>query len=331
MALNLTPQFHEADARYRAATTPEERLAALEDMWRELPKHKSSEKMQGELKKKLSAARKAVQQGGKKTTAKTNPFTIPRTGAGQVVLLGTPNVGKSSIVGGLTNAHVKIAEYPFTTALPLPGMVAFEDIQIQLIDTPPVTAEHVPAGFAGLWRSADALLVVADLASDTVLEDVDTCLNLLSERNVELTDGRRMHPTEAGEPLRVPGLVLANKSDVPSALDALDVLRELIGERVTIEPLSTHDPEQVDQLPALLFRLIQVIRVYAKPQGRKPDLSDPFVVPMGSDVHNLAHIVFRGSENRVRSARLWGQGVADGQNVHLDHVLHDKDVVELHT
>jgi len=79
----------------------------------------------------------------------------------------------------------------------------------------------------------------------------------------------------------------------------------------------------------LLFDLIQIVRVYAKPPGKKPDLDDPFILPAGSDVHALAHKVYRGLENQVRSARLWGRGVIDGQNVHLDHVLHDKDIVEL--
>jgi ribosome-interacting GTPase 1 len=331
MAANLTPQYHEAEAKYRAATTPEEKLAALEEMWRELPKHKSSEKLQADLKKKLSAARKAVQQGGKKGPSRADPFCIPKPEGGQVALIGAPNVGKSSIVGGLTHAHVNIAEYPFSTPLPLPGMVHYEDIQIQLIDTPPVTAEHVPAGFPGLWRLADGLIVVGDLASDSVLEDVETCLDHLTERNIELTDGPREPPEDAESDLKVPGLVLANKIDMPGAGDNLDLLREFFGERARIEPFSTVDEEYLARLPQLLFEMVRVIRVYAKPPGKKPDLGAPFVLSLGSDVHELARKVYRGLEERVRSARLWGHGVADGQNVHLDHVLHDKDIVELHT
>lgn len=331
MTLNLTPQYREADAKYRAAKTPEEKLAALEEMWRELPKHKSSEKMQAELKKKLSATRKTLQEGGKKGTSKTDPFYIPKTGAGQIALIGTPNVGKSSIVGGLTHAHVKIAEFPFTTPLPLPGSVLYEDIQIQLIDTPPVTAEHVPPGFPGLWRSADALIIVADLDGDSVLEDVETCLNHLAERHIELIDGARERPSEPGATLKVPGFVLANKMDLPGAADNLEILRELFGARVRIEPSSTHDESQLARLPELLFKLIRVIRVYAKPPGKNPDLDKPFILPLGGDVQALARKVFHGQEDRVKSARLWGHDVVDGQQVHLDHVLHDKDIIELHT
>ena len=308
----------------------EHKLAALEEMWRELPKHKSSEKMQAELKKKLSVARKALQQTDKKGPAKVDPFHIPKSGAGQIALVGTPNVGKSSIVGGLTKAHVKIADYPFATAVPLPGSVPYEDVQIQLIDTPPVTAEHVPAGFPGLWRSADALIVVSDLSSDSVLEDVETCLSHLAERLVELTVGLRVRPDGAGAMLLVPGLLLANKIDVPGASDNLEMLREFFGARVRIEPLSTRDADQMARLPELLFELIHVIRVYAKPPGKKPDLDAPFVLPVGSDVHELARKVYHGSDHPVKSARIWGHSVADGQHVHLDHVLHDKDVIELH-
>jgi len=330
MAVNLTPQYHEAEAKYRAAKTPAEKPAALEEMWRELPKHKSSEKMQAELKRKLSAARKATRESGKKGPARVDPFCIPKSGAGQIALIGTPNVGKSSLVGGLSNAQVKIADYPFATSRPLPGMVPYEDIQIQLIDTPPVTAEHVPPGFPGLWHLADALIAVADLSSDSVLEDVETCLNHLAERHVEVADGPRAHPAEPGAMLRVPGLVLANKIDVPGSGDNLEMLREFFGAPVRIEPLSTRHAGQMARLPELFFELIRVIRIYPKPPGTKPDLDDPFVLPAGSDVHELARKVYRGFDHRVKSARIWGHGVADGQNVHLDHVLHDKDIIELH-
>jgi ribosome-interacting GTPase 1 len=330
MAANLTPMYLEAEARYRAAKTPEDKLAALEEMWRELPKHKSSEKLQAELKKKLSAARKAVQAGGKKGATRVDPFHIPKTGAGQIVLVGTPNVGKSSIVGGLSKAHVKITDYPFGTPSPVPGSVPYEDIQIQVIDAPPVTADHVPPGFPGLWRTADALIVVADVSSDSVLEDIETCLDLLAQRNIELVDGPRELPQEAGATLKVPGLVLTNKIDIDGASEKLEMVRELFGARVRIEPVSTTDPERLARLPELFFKLIRVVRIYAKPPGHKPDLEEPFVLAAGSDVHELARKVYRGHDRKIRSARGWGHGLADGQNIHLDHILHDGDIVELH-
>jgi len=209
-------------------------------------------------------------------------------------------------------------------------MATHEDVQIQLVDTPPVTAEHVPPGFAGLWRSTDVVLVVADLASDTVLEDAEVCLNHLAERHIRLVDGPRALPEEPDDPLQVPGFVLGNKLDLPEARDNLELLRELLGEKVRIEVLSAHSPEELGRLPLMLFELLRVIRVYAKPPGKPPDLTDPFVLHYGADLHDLARKVYRGLEHNIKFARIWGAGVADGQQVHLDHVLQDKDVVELH-
>ena len=300
-------------------------------MWRELPKHKSSEKMQAELKKKLSATRADIQKGGKKSAGKLDPFAIPKAGAGQIVCLGPPNGGKSSIVGALTKAHVKIAEFPFSTALPLPGMVTFEDVKFELIDTPPITAEHVPPGFAGLWRSADALLVVVDLASDALLEDAEMCLNHLNERHIELTDKPACALSRAPDAVqKKTGIVLANRLDAPTAADNLELLREFFAARVHIEPLSTRDPTDIARLPRLLFDLLGVIRVYAKPPGKKIEQTDPFVLHGGATVHDMARKVHRGMAEHVKSARIWGETVFDGQNVQLDHVLHDMDTVELH-
>jgi ribosome-interacting GTPase 1 len=191
--------------------------------------------------------------------------------------------------------------------------------------------DHVPPGSPGLWRLADGLIVVADLSSDSVLDDVECCLGHLAERRIEMTDGPRQRPTDLGEAVKVPGFVLANKMDVPGAEDKLAMLRELLEARVRIEPFSTRDEGRMAWLGETLFKLVRAIRVYAKPPGKKPDLDEPFVLDTGSDIHELARKVYRGLENRVRSARLWGHGVADGQNVHLDHVLHDKDIVELHS
>ena len=126
------------------------------------------------------------------------------------------------------------------------------------------------------------------------------------------------------------GLMLANKVDAPGASDRFEMLREMFSERVRIEPMSTNSADDMARLRKLLFRLLRVIRVYAKPPGKKPDLDDPFVLPLGKDVLALARKVYHGQEDRVRSARIWGHGVVDGQQVHLDHVLHDGDIVELH-
>ncbi len=328
MAANLTPQYLDAEERYKSAQTAEERLAALEEMFRLIPKHKASEKMQAELKRKISAARKdaAHEASHGKTGAKLDPFHIPKSGAGQIVLIGTPNVGKSSLVAAVSHAAVKVADYPFSTALSVPGMVTFEDVQIQLVDTPPITSDHVAAGFPGLWHACDALLVVVDASTDALLDDAETCLRHLAERHLALAPSAG----GVGELRLKRGLMLVNKRDAAGATERLAALREFFGSRSRIQAISAHDASDIAGFPELLFELLNVIRVYAKPPGKKADETAPFILPAGSTVHALAAHVHRGMAEHLHSARIWGTSLFPGQNVQLDHVLHDKDTVELH-
>lgn len=329
MPANLTPDYQKADQRYREATTPAEKLAALEEMLRTLPKHKGTEKMQAELKRKISAARETV-TATKKGGGGKDPFHIPRQGAGQVLLAGAPNVGKSSIVGALTKAPVKIAEFPFTTHEPVPGMAHYEDVPIQLVDTPPITAEHVPPGFFGAAHNADALAVVVNLAADSLLEDADLVLGKLRDRPVRLMSRPVLPPAEPGGAPCKRGLVIATGLDVPGASDNMPLLRELVDPEVQIVPVSAASGENLDELMRQLFHLLHVLRVYAKPPGKPPDKSAPFILPIGSTVMDLANHIHKDVAASFKHARVWGEGVFPGQQVHQDHVLHDKDVVEIH-
>lgn len=329
MPANLTPDYQKADQRYREATTPAEKLAALEEMLRTLPKHKGTEKMQAELKRKISAAREAV-TASKKGGGGKDPFHIPRQGAGQVLLAGAPNVGKSSIVGALTKAPVKIAEFPFSTHEPVPGMAHYEDVPIQLVDTPPITAEHVPPGFFGAAHNADALAVVVNLAADSLLEDADLVLGKLRDRPMRLMSRPVLPPVEPGGAPCKRGLVIATGLDVPGASDNMPLLRELVDPEVQIVPVSTASGENLDELMRQFFHLLHVLRVYAKPPGKPPDKSAPFILPIGSTVMDLANHIHKDVAASFKHARVWGEGVFPGQQVHQDHVLHDKDVVEIH-
>src|SRR5262249_51463398 len=123
MAVNLTPQYLEAEAQYKKAQTAEERLEALKRMWALVPKHKASEKLQAELKTKLSEAREEVEREKRSPKKGGVSYKVPRQGAGQYVLLGAPNAGKSLLVTRLTRATPEVAAYPFTTREPVPGMI----------------------------------------------------------------------------------------------------------------------------------------------------------------------------------------------------------------
>lgn len=336
MALNLTPDYFEADRKYRQAQTPEEKLAALEEMLRTIPKHKASEKKQADIKRRISELREAPK---KKKGAVVDPYHIPPQGGGQCLLFGLPNSGKSSIVGCLTKAVVKITDFPFGTALPVPGMAYHEDVPIELVDLPPVTPEHLPPGMLGAIRNTNVLLLVVDLAADSVLEDVDALLNILRVHGLQWDrTGGGAEAAHADDETADPGLavgphalIVCNKCDLPAAAANLAVLKELRTCPPPMIPVSALTGEGLKEMLAHVFHLLGVIRVYAKPPGKPADKEKPFVLPVGSTVGELARTIHKDIADHLKYARIWGEQVFNGQQVHATHVLADRDVVELHT
>lgn len=332
MAVNQSPMYMKAEERYRSASTAAEKLAALEEMFRLVPKHKSSEKLQAQIKQKLKAAREEMQQGkAKGGAAHRDVFAVPKQGAGQVVLLGAANVGKSSIVGALTEAKVEIADFPFSTHGAVPGMALFEDAPIQLVDMPPVVEGHAQPGMMGAYRAADVILVVVDLSAIDLLDQFEQPLALLAERNLKPVSQPTLEFDEdeaAALPKRV--LVAANKCDTPGAASNFEGLREIVGGNLKMLPISARTREGLDVMMATLFELLHVIRIYAKKPGKPADLKDPFILTKGGTVQDMAYMIHRELADGLKTARVWGTQVHGGQQVHHTHVLADKDVVELH-
>ena len=325
MPANLTPEYEKAEKRHREATTDEERLAALREMLRAIPKHKGTEKMQADLKRRISQFRKVA---GKKTASKgPDPFHIPKGGAGQVILVGPPNVGKSMLAAATTNAPVKVADYPYATAVPLPGMWRYEDAQIQLIDTPPVTADHVPAGLMSTIRSSEAICIVVDLATEP-LAQAELALDLLTGRGLVLRSVPRAQ-LDPGDRNQRSGLLVANKSDLVSP-ETVVALRDLYADRLEVWPVSAATGEGLEALRERVWQLLSVLRVYTKKPGQPPENEHPFTLPIGSTIEDLAREIHRELPETMRSARIWGGGRFDGQHVHRTEVLRDKDVVEIH-
>ncbi len=330
MPANLTPEYEKADLRYRHAASDEERVAALEEMLAVIPKHKGTEKMQAELKRRLSQLRKAEQ---KSTHGKgPDPFHVPKGGAGQVVLIGPPNTGKSSLLAATTHADAKVADYPFTTTVPLPGMWHQADVQLELVDTPPLAPGHVPPGLLGTIRGADVVGVVVE-AGEAAFEQVEQVLDILRARGLTLRSVRQ-DLLPAGDAAQRPGLLIANKSDAadPQSLDALRSLYGTPGTGASLEvvAISARLRQGLDELFSRLWELLARIRVYTKQPGRPPDLHKPFVVPLGATVADLALQIHRDLPGRMKFARLWGHSRFEGQQVHKTEVLRDRDVVEIH-
>ena len=329
MAVNLTPQYHEAEDEYRRAQTAEDRLACLQQMWKEVPKHKASEKLQAELKQKISEAKKEAEQERKAPKKVGVSYKIPRQGAGQIVLIGPPNAGKSQLLTKLTKATPEVAAYPFTTREPYAGMMDWEDARVQLVDTPPVTADFLEPYLGSLIRAADACLFVIDLADDDGPFAAEAVLEKLAGVKTVLTG---TPPADPPDPTVYYSrtLLAANKLDAEGAEDRLSIAREMFGDRFPIHAFSATVGTGLEELRTAVYRWLNVIRIYAKAPGKPADRAAPFTVPVGSTVHEFAGRVHQDFLETLKSAKIWGTGVFDGQSVGREHVLHDKDVVELH-
>ena len=326
MPANLTPQYLEADRRFKEAKTPEEKLAALEEMLAVIPKHKGTEHLRGDLKRRLAKLKADAEQARKKRGGFS--VAVEREGAGQVVLVGGPNVGKSALVATLTNAATEIADYPFTTRRPIAGMMPFVNVQIQLVDLPAVSPAYMEPWVPSLVRVADLVLLVADLASPAVLEDVEYVLDLLTRSKVKLVgpgEALGMDPSWAVKR----ALLLGNKSETPSAEESWEVLQAsypgLPGLLV-----SAKAGLGLEALRRAIYDGLAIVRVYSKPPGKEPSMQAPVVLPRGSTILDMAESIHKDFARHLQYARVWGSTRFSGQRVQQDYVLQEGDVIELH-
>lgn len=326
MPANLTPEYRRAEQRYRAARTVDEKIAALEDMLRVMPKHKGTDHLQADVKARIATLRK---ESSKKEARGGFSYIIPREGAGQVALAGPPNAGKSSLVRSLTHATPAVGDYPFTTREPTPGMMAFEDIAFQLVDLPPLSEQHVEPWVFDLVRRADLVWVVA--SGLDALDGFDQVRGVLEARHIGLYPAGSAPASEA-VPLELKKAMLVltglDKVDVAGAIDVVD---ELLERRWPLVAVSSASGAGLDDLKRKTFDALEIVRVYTKQPGKPPDRSAPFTLPRGATVAELAQRVHKDLLASMKFARVWGPRVFDGQAVQKDHVLAEGDVVEIHT
>ncbi len=321
MPANLTPEFIKARARFFKATTTEEKLAALEDMQSTIPKHKGTEKMRADIKRKIARLGDADIRA--KKGHGSGHDNIPKEGAGQAVLVGPPNSGKSSLVAALTNAKPEVAEYPFSTLVPIPGMMKFEDVGIQLVDLPPLSDEYTEPWVYNLIRAADIVILVLSLDEIDLLDEyLGDLRRMLSERHLELA-------TEAAvgeERVRIlPTRIALTKADALPG--AAELLAELPFPGVV---MSVASGEGLDDFRRMIFDALHVLRVYTKLPGKKPDLAEPYTLPAGATVLDAVRTVHRDFADHLKYVRVWGSGRFDGQQVPSDHRLADGDIIEIH-
>jgi uncharacterized protein len=326
MPANLTAAYRTAEAAFKSAVTREEKLAALEEMLRALPKHKGTEKMQAGLRSRISRLRKEPAQ--KKGGARAPSHRIPREGAGQVVLVGAPNAGKSSLVAHLTAARPEVAPYPMTTREATPGMMAYGDIAFQLVDLPPLCDEYVESWVYDLVRGGDLAWVVVSL--DEPLEGLETAERLLGAKAIQPIPASSEPPADPRPGWTyLPALLVVTAADRPGARDDLTALEELTERTWRPIGVSVVSDEGMKELGDRTFEALDIIRVYTREPGHEPDLEHPFTLPRGATVAKLARAIHADIAERLKWARIWGPSAFEGQRVTGEHVLEDGDVVEI--
>ncbi|MFO0947463.1 MAG: TGS domain-containing protein [Planctomycetota bacterium] len=329
MPANLTPQYSKAEEEYRRAQTAEEKVVCLERMLQLIPKHKGTEKLQADLKTKLKETRDEVTEEKKTSAKKGKSARLPRQGAGQVILVGAPNSGKSRILAELTHAKPEVAPYPFTTRELMPGMMPWEDVVVQLVDTPPITDAHFESAILSLVRSADAVLLCMDGSSDDAPDQTHEVLRQFEARKTVL-DNLSGFKEDDFSVVHVKSLLVVTHADDPGCPARLEYYREAYPHSLRTLLVELERADSITELRDEIYRLLGVIRVYTKPPGRPADMTLPFTLPIGGTVEDLATKVHRDLAAKLKFAKVWGDGAHDGQSVGPEHVLFDKNVVELH-
>ncbi len=328
MPANLTPAYYKAQERYRASSEPREQLAALKEMLQLIPKHKGTEHMQADLKKRIKEANAALKRG--KGQRRGPSYAVPSGGYPQVVVVGAPNAGKSALVAALTGTELDVAPYPYATRVPHPAMMPFENARVQLVDMPPIAAEHMEPWIGGIARTADALVVVIDLAAADVLEGYEGVVAQLERHKLclgDLPEKRRDSVGWVGKRT----LLAAAKCDVLDAAGTLEAFVELTGETFVTVPVSTSSGEGLETLRRAIWDMLDLVRAIPKPPHEPPDFDDPILLPRGGTVLDMARVVHRDVAATLKEVRVWNcADHADGQWIGADHVVADSEIFELH-
>jgi ribosome-interacting GTPase 1 len=323
MPANLPPQYREVEKEYREVKTPSEKIELLKKMLAIMPKHKGTDKLQADLRSKISKLNKISQQKPPKKEQESLSH-IDKRGAGQVILVGKPNAGKSQIISGLTNANSPVTPYPFATRKPVVGMMGFEDAKIQLIDTLSITKSFMETWLPQLIREADIVAIVVDLAEEDALEQVEEITGVLSSEGIICLKNEKEETLQSKK-----CILIGNKNDAPQSETRFNVLNELYkGKFTSILSISALQ-ENWGNLKEEIFYALDVIRIYTKAPGKPFKKEEPFIVGKGASVHEIATSVHKDFTN-LKFARLWDEGNYSGQRVERSHVLKDKDILELH-
>ncbi|GIX03210.1 MAG: GTP-binding protein [Planctomycetaceae bacterium] len=330
MPANLTPQYQKAEEAYRRAQTTQERLEALETMLQLVPKHKGTEKLQADIKTRIKEVRLELEAERKAPRVVGKTYRFPRQGAATLVIVGAPNAGKSRLLKELTHADPIVADYPFSTREPLPGMMAWQDVSVQLIDTPPITPEHFEPYLLNLVRTADGALLVFDGSNDEAPEQTLHVWEQLRQRHTLLSDHTGLDANDFSL-VHVRTLLVVTHADDPDVSTRLEFFHDCAPQRFAECLVELSKAADRERLRDTIYRFTNTIRVYTKAPGKPADWNAPYTLPAGSTIEDLAAKIHRDLAEKVKSARLWRDGQSDPHIVGREFPLQDRDLVELHT
>jgi len=326
MPANLPPQYFEAEKRFRSGRTPEEKIEALEEMLAIMPKHKGTDKLKALLRERISKLRDQSQK--KKGTAKyRGAYNIDKEGALQVIVIGPPNTGKSSLIVATTNASPMVADFPHTTHKPTAGMVQYENIQFQLIDTPPLSNEYSDPALNDMIRRADLVIILLDILANP-LEQLEMVMNNLHSARI-YSDRCPLPEDLPKSPFVKTMLIALNKMDSGADEELLELFRDLSKTQIATIGISVGNGTHIQALWDVVFSLSRLVRVHTKKPGKAPDMKAPFVVMEGTSLEELAEKIHKDLIAKIKYAKVWGKNVRDGQMVQRDYIFADGDIVEM--
>ncbi len=306
MPANLPPQFHEISQKVKEAEKVEEKISLLEELLAITPKHKGTEKVQAEIKAKIAKLKK---KKPKKSKSEISYF-IPKEGAAQIVLVGPANSGKSSLLNVLTEAETKTGAYPFTTQTLKPAMMPYQNILIQLIDTPPLTKDS-PGWMKNILKSSDAIIAVFDLSKEGVIEDIKEIKKIFKDW--------RLNSKKT--------IFVANKIDLGKPEKKIEKIESELKDKIYL--LSCEKKINIEKFKRMVFRTLEIIRVYTKSSNKSVDFEHPFIMKKNSKLVELARKIHHDFKSSFKYAKLFTPGSKHPKIIGKDYILQDEDIVEI--
>lgn len=296
MTTNPGYEFINAEKKFLAAKTIEEKIACLEEMIKTAPKHKSSENLMANLKTRM-AKLKAMQEK-EKGKKKGRSQGVKREGDAQVTILGFTKSGKSSLLAALTEAKPKISDVPYTTLVPEIGALHLDGIIVQLVE--------LPARFDGeimsIVKTSDIVIILV-----TSLSELIELASIMKKENVQTKR-----------------IVVLNKIDTLPE----DEMKKF----AAVNPIKISATHNIglEELKKRIFDLIGLMRIYTKEPGKKSS-ERPIILRNGESIRDLAEKIRKDFPERFIKAIVWGKSAKfPGQTVGIEHRLMDKDIVELY-